>query len=96
MLDLKTNSWEQLNYKGCPSPRSGHRMVTLDSLSDLFLMFPISVHLVKHMQFSVLYVLEVYMIYRYSYNMLTLKQKFSWEAHSIIQMCLESSCIVQL
>ncbi|KAE9467513.1 hypothetical protein C3L33_00577, partial [Rhododendron williamsianum] len=33
VLDLKTNSWEQLNYKGCPSPRSGHRMVTLDSLS---------------------------------------------------------------
>ncbi|EPS63666.1 hypothetical protein M569_11109, partial [Genlisea aurea] len=27
MLDLKTNQWEQLNYKGCPSPRSGHRMV---------------------------------------------------------------------
>ncbi|KAG5537106.1 hypothetical protein RHGRI_024521 [Rhododendron griersonianum] len=27
VLDLKTNSWEQLNYKGCPSPRSGHRMV---------------------------------------------------------------------
>ncbi|XP_022843585.1 kelch domain-containing protein 4 isoform X1 [Olea europaea var. sylvestris] len=27
MLDLKTNRWEQLNYKGCPSPRSGHRMV---------------------------------------------------------------------
>ncbi|CAK9143482.1 unnamed protein product [Ilex paraguariensis] len=26
-LDLKTNQWEQLNYKGCPSPRSGHRMV---------------------------------------------------------------------
>ncbi|KAL1824876.1 hypothetical protein ACET3Z_011654 [Daucus carota] len=22
MLDLKTNQWEQLNYKGCPSPRS--------------------------------------------------------------------------
>ncbi|XP_002511256.2 kelch domain-containing protein 4 [Ricinus communis] len=27
VLDLKTNQWEQLNYKGCPSPRSGHRMV---------------------------------------------------------------------
>ncbi|KAL2492299.1 Galactose oxidase/kelch repeat superfamily protein [Abeliophyllum distichum] len=27
MLDLKTNQWDQLNYKGCPSPRSGHRMV---------------------------------------------------------------------
>ncbi|XVE54538.1 hypothetical protein DITRI_Ditri03aG0089800 [Diplodiscus trichospermus] len=27
MLDLKTNQWEQLNRKGCPSPRSGHRMV---------------------------------------------------------------------
>ncbi|PWA43986.1 galactose oxidase/kelch repeat superfamily protein [Artemisia annua] len=27
MLDLKTNQWEQLNFKGCPSPRSGHRMV---------------------------------------------------------------------
>ncbi|RDX87732.1 Kelch domain-containing protein 4, partial [Mucuna pruriens] len=27
MLDLKTNQWEQLNLKGCPSPRSGHRMV---------------------------------------------------------------------
>ncbi|WOG92262.1 hypothetical protein DCAR_0311525 [Daucus carota subsp. sativus] len=26
MLDLKTNQWEQLNYKGCPSPRSGHQM----------------------------------------------------------------------
>ncbi|GMQ09871.1 hypothetical protein CsSME_00053098 [Camellia sinensis var. sinensis] len=26
VLDLKTNQWEQLNYKGCPSPRSGHRM----------------------------------------------------------------------
>ncbi|XP_047177775.1 kelch domain-containing protein 4 [Vigna umbellata] len=27
MLDLKTNQWEQLNLKGCPSPRSGHRMI---------------------------------------------------------------------
>lgn len=27
VLDLKTNQWEQLNLKGCPSPRSGHRMV---------------------------------------------------------------------
>ncbi|KAL2515381.1 Galactose oxidase/kelch repeat superfamily protein [Forsythia ovata] len=27
MLDLKTNQWDQLNYKGCPIPRSGHRMV---------------------------------------------------------------------
>ncbi|KAG2295619.1 hypothetical protein Bca52824_042288 [Brassica carinata] len=27
MLDVKTNQWEQLNLKGCPSPRSGHRMV---------------------------------------------------------------------
>ncbi|WJX14950.1 hypothetical protein P8452_05145 [Trifolium repens] len=27
MLDLKTNQWEQLNLKGCPGPRSGHRMV---------------------------------------------------------------------
>ncbi|GFP84629.1 kelch domain-containing protein 4 [Phtheirospermum japonicum] len=27
VLDLKTNQWGQLNYKGCPSPRSGHRMV---------------------------------------------------------------------
>ncbi|KAK4735139.1 hypothetical protein R3W88_009400 [Solanum pinnatisectum] len=27
VLDLKTNQWEQLNYKGCPSPRSGHRMI---------------------------------------------------------------------
>ncbi|OIV98177.1 hypothetical protein TanjilG_11574 [Lupinus angustifolius] len=27
MLDLKTNQWEQLNLKGCPTPRSGHRMV---------------------------------------------------------------------
>ncbi|KAK1270016.1 hypothetical protein QJS04_geneDACA014042 [Acorus gramineus] len=26
-LDLKTNQWEQLALKGCPSPRSGHRMV---------------------------------------------------------------------
>ncbi|XP_065636159.1 uncharacterized protein LOC112000039 [Quercus suber] len=26
-LDLKTNQWEQINLKGCPSPRSGHRMV---------------------------------------------------------------------
>ncbi|GAA0144998.1 hypothetical protein LIER_05295 [Lithospermum erythrorhizon] len=26
-LDLKSNQWEQLNYKGCPSPRSGHRMI---------------------------------------------------------------------
>ncbi|KAF3455959.1 hypothetical protein FNV43_RR00602 [Rhamnella rubrinervis] len=26
MLDLKTNQWDQLNLKGCPSPRSGHRM----------------------------------------------------------------------
>ncbi|KAF3658516.1 putative acetate--CoA ligase ACS, chloroplastic/glyoxysomal-like [Capsicum annuum] len=24
---LETNQWEQLNYKGCPSPRSGHRMI---------------------------------------------------------------------
>ncbi|XP_072981687.1 uncharacterized protein [Typha angustifolia] len=27
MLDLKTNQWEQLLIKGCPSARSGHRMV---------------------------------------------------------------------
>ncbi|KAI4326758.1 hypothetical protein MLD38_032037 [Melastoma candidum] len=27
VLDLKTNQWEQLNFKGGPSPRSGHRMV---------------------------------------------------------------------
>ncbi|KAK4756136.1 hypothetical protein SAY87_009893 [Trapa incisa] len=27
ILDLKTNQWEQVNLKGCPSPRSGHRMV---------------------------------------------------------------------
>uniref|UniRef100_A0A2P2KNR0 Kelch repeat-containing family protein n=1 Tax=Rhizophora mucronata TaxID=61149 RepID=A0A2P2KNR0_RHIMU len=27
MLDFRTNQWEQLNLKGCPSPRSGHRMV---------------------------------------------------------------------
>ncbi|XP_077253059.1 galactose oxidase/kelch repeat superfamily protein isoform X2 [Tasmannia lanceolata] len=27
MLDLKSNQWEQLILKGCPSPRSGHRMV---------------------------------------------------------------------
>ncbi|XP_031480330.1 uncharacterized protein LOC116250664 [Nymphaea colorata] len=27
MLDLKTNQWEQLLLKGCPSARSGHRMV---------------------------------------------------------------------
>ncbi|KAG0583546.1 hypothetical protein KC19_3G145600 [Ceratodon purpureus] len=26
-LDLNTNVWEQLNLKGAPSPRSGHRMV---------------------------------------------------------------------
>ncbi|KAL8484973.1 hypothetical protein ACS0TY_027327 [Phlomoides rotata] len=30
ILDLKTNQWEQLNYKGCPSPRSGHRMHVTD------------------------------------------------------------------
>ncbi|XP_058093793.1 uncharacterized protein LOC131239899 isoform X3 [Magnolia sinica] len=27
MLDLKSNQWEQLLLKGCPSARSGHRMV---------------------------------------------------------------------
>ncbi|XP_039133659.1 kelch domain-containing protein 4 [Dioscorea cayenensis subsp. rotundata] len=27
MLDLRTNQWEQLLQKGCPSARSGHRMV---------------------------------------------------------------------
>ncbi|KAG0504074.1 hypothetical protein HPP92_004146 [Vanilla planifolia] len=26
-LDLKTNQWEQLLFKGCPTARSGHRMV---------------------------------------------------------------------
>lgn len=26
-FDLNTNAWEQLLLKGCPSPRSGHRMV---------------------------------------------------------------------
>ncbi|CAI5950932.1 unnamed protein product [Closterium sp. NIES-65] len=26
-LDLNSNEWEQLNLKGAPSPRSGHRMV---------------------------------------------------------------------
>uniref|UniRef100_A0A803MA06 DUF4110 domain-containing protein n=1 Tax=Chenopodium quinoa TaxID=63459 RepID=A0A803MA06_CHEQI len=31
VLDLKTNQWEQLNYKGAPSPRSGHRMTWLSS-----------------------------------------------------------------
>lgn len=28
MLDLKSNQWEQINLKGSPSPRSGHRMVS--------------------------------------------------------------------
>ncbi|XP_078172204.1 galactose oxidase/kelch repeat superfamily protein [Carex rostrata] len=27
VFDLKTNQWEQLNLKGCPSARSGHRMI---------------------------------------------------------------------
>ncbi|KAG9446315.1 hypothetical protein H6P81_012443 [Aristolochia fimbriata] len=27
MLDLKTNQWEQLLLKGCPTARSGHRMI---------------------------------------------------------------------
>ncbi|KAJ3675468.1 hypothetical protein LUZ60_004510 [Juncus effusus] len=27
MLDLKINQWEQLNMKGCPTARSGHRMI---------------------------------------------------------------------
>jgi N-acetylneuraminic acid mutarotase len=27
-LDLKTNQWEQILAKGCPSARSGHRMVS--------------------------------------------------------------------
>ncbi|RWR96935.1 kelch domain-containing protein 4 [Cinnamomum micranthum f. kanehirae] len=27
MLDLKSNQWEQLLLKGCPSARSGHRMI---------------------------------------------------------------------
>jgi hypothetical protein len=28
-LDLKTNQWEQILAKGCPSARSGHRMVSV-------------------------------------------------------------------
>lgn len=35
MLDLKTNQWEQLNLKGCPSPRSGHRMVIVGCHASL-------------------------------------------------------------
>jgi len=34
-LDLNTNVWEQLNLKGAPSPRSGHRMVF--ALLEVFL-----------------------------------------------------------
>lgn len=41
MLDLKTNQWEQLNYKGCPSPRSGHRMVSIRT-SIFFFFFLLS------------------------------------------------------
>lgn len=40
MLDLKTNQWEQLQIKGYPSARSGHRMVSfflsLSTCRDLF------------------------------------------------------------
>lgn len=35
MLDLKTNQWEQINLKGCPSPRSGHRMVIVGCHASL-------------------------------------------------------------
>lgn len=38
MFDLKTNQWEQLNLKGCPSARSGHRMVIIN-LFVIFLLF---------------------------------------------------------
>lgn len=38
MLDLKTNQWEQLNLKGCPSPRSGHRMVASLLYGMMFLL----------------------------------------------------------
>lgn len=36
-LDLNTNVWEQLNLKGAPSPRSGHRMVRDPDIASAFL-----------------------------------------------------------
>ncbi|RMX66282.1 hypothetical protein DD238_003111 [Peronospora effusa] len=35
-LDLKTNAWEELEVKGGPSPRSGHRMVVWRNYLVLF------------------------------------------------------------
>ncbi|KMZ57339.1 hypothetical protein ZOSMA_87G00850 [Zostera marina] len=36
-LNLKTNQWEQLLLKGCPTARSGHRMVCLFLFATLVL-----------------------------------------------------------
>ncbi|KAL4576255.1 hypothetical protein LXL04_012346 [Taraxacum kok-saghyz] len=40
MLDLKTNQWEQLDYKGCHSPRSSHRM----PMPSIFYVFTVAIY----------------------------------------------------
>ncbi|KAL4590246.1 hypothetical protein LXL04_003172 [Taraxacum kok-saghyz] len=40
MLDLKTNQWEQLYYKGCHSPRSSHRM----PMPSIFYVFTVAIY----------------------------------------------------
>ncbi|PPS04074.1 hypothetical protein GOBAR_AA16591 [Gossypium barbadense] len=47
MLDLKTNQWEQLNLKGCPSPRSGHRMLKISFRENIVLRFSLKLSIQK-------------------------------------------------
>ncbi|KAI5074551.1 hypothetical protein GOP47_0010512 [Adiantum capillus-veneris] len=56
-LDLVTNTWEQLLLKGCPSPRSGHRMVLYKHKIILFGGFYDTLREVRY--FNDLYVLDL-------------------------------------
>ncbi|MCO5578073.1 hypothetical protein L7F22_031911 [Adiantum nelumboides] len=56
-FDLATNTWEQLLLKGCPSPRSGHRMVLYKHKIILFGGFYDTLREVRY--FNDMYVLDL-------------------------------------
>ncbi|KAG6548348.1 hypothetical protein Mapa_010127 [Marchantia paleacea] len=56
-FDLATNTWEQLNLKGAPSPRSGHRMIMYKHKIILFGGFYDTLREVRY--FNDLYVLDL-------------------------------------
>ncbi|BBM99560.1 hypothetical protein MPTK1_1g22040 [Marchantia polymorpha subsp. ruderalis] len=56
-FDLTTNTWEQLNLKGAPSPRSGHRMIMYKHKIILFGGFYDTLREVRY--FNDLYVLDL-------------------------------------